>query len=180
MFGAGWSDPLPYPHLTQMKASPATPELAGRSRADALVDEFVAEKRAEAEELLKVEGRRRHGRKILSIALGALATAAWTLPVGGPPAEGFVPPSGFTLASARMTIGLAATRIESYRATHGRLPSTLEEASVEVEELSYVQGGDGSFTLQLASDAGLLTHDSSVAPALMLEPAAQVIARTGR
>jgi hypothetical protein len=151
----------------------------GNATVDALIGEFIAEKKLEQQEVSKGDAIRRRRRGMWTAAVAALAVAAWTVPVGTQQASEAAPP-GLTLASARMTISLAASRIEGYRGLNGRLPTSLQEAGVEEEGLQLTRAGDGSFTLQLMSEAGALSFDSSMAPAMMLDAAAPVVARTGR
>lgn len=145
-----------------------------------MVAEFMAEKQQEQIEERRAVAKRHARRGIGTAVMAVIALAAWTVPVGsvGPANTG--PAPGVSLAGARMTLGLAAARIEAFRHTHGRLPSTLEDAGVEEDGMVFTHVGDQAFALQFTSESGVLAFDSSMEPASLLDAAAPVIAKAGR
>lgn len=141
-----------------------------------IIAEFAAEKQQERVEEQRAAAKRNTRRWIGTALMVAITIATWTVPVGSVGAEGVEVPPGMTVASARMTLGLAASRINQFRETHGRLPSTLEDAGVEEEGMVFTRVGDQAFALQL----GVHAFDSSMEPATLLDAAAPVVARFGR
>lgn len=151
---------------------------SGRNTVDALVGEFMAEQRVEQEELAKAGAARHRRRGVRTGAVALLAITSWTAPLGPAPLDESLAPA-LTAAGAQLTLGLAASRIEEFLRVSGRLPSSLGEAGIEEEGLQFMPGADQRFTLQLPSDAGIVTFESSTEPGNLVDAAAPRIARTG-
>lgn len=160
---------------TQRKVRP--PHAPGAEQlVQSLVSEFVEEKRRERQ----LEQRDRSPvRRLVAPALAAVAClSAWVAPV--PKAGGDVqPPSArHTMASARVTLVLAARRLESFRAQYRRLPTTLDDAGIFERSLSYRTAVGETFVLRLPVGGSYLTFDSGTAPATILEDAVSIIRGT--
>lgn len=146
-------------------------------KVQALVAEFLQEKRREIEEEAKVTNKRSN-RYLVVGALTFVCLAAWLAPYPSPSTY-TRPDLKVELASGRMTLFLAAQSVTHFRATRGRLPITLVEAGVEGAKIVYNPGIEGSFTLSThVRDQGI-TYDSSAPLQSILGQAEEVISQTG-
>lgn len=146
-------------------------------KVQALVAEFLQEKRREIEEEAKVT-KWRSARYLVVAGLSLVCLAAWLAPYPSPSAY-LRPDPKVELASGRMTLFLAAQSVTHFRATRGRLPITLVEAGVEGAKIVYNPGTEGSFTLSThVRDQGI-TYDSSAPLQSILGQAEEVISQTG-
>lgn len=146
-------------------------------KVQALVAEFLQEKRREIEEEAKFTDKRSK-RHLVVAALSFVCLAAWLAPYPSPSSY-IRPDPKVELASGRMTLFLAAQSVTHFRATRGRLPITLVEAGVEGAKIVYTPGVEGSFTLSThVRDQGI-TYDSSAPLHSILGQAEEVISQTG-
>ncbi|MEP7325834.1 MAG: hypothetical protein ABI836_07800 [Gemmatimonadota bacterium] len=109
-------------------------------------------------------GRRRRFRRaaFLGLALGitaylSLMPPAWLKPTPVPP-----PTPAVRSASDHFAIYLQAQRIETFRNSRGRLPSTIEEAGEPIPGIRYQPYSDGSYALASNRDSTIRysSHDS--------------------
>jgi hypothetical protein len=143
-----------------------------------LVTEFAEEKRKERELELR---RRGPMRRYMAPAVAAVAClAAWVMPVPQAAETLPPPPAQYTNASARMTLVLAARRLESFRSQYRRLPTTLDDAGIAEPRMGYQQAAGDTYVLKLPVDNSFLTFDSGMAPAAFLEDALSIIRKTAR
>lgn len=146
-------------------------------KVQALVAEFLQERRREFDEEAKVRNKR-SGRYVLIAGLSLVCLAAWLAPYPAP--SSYVNPDPKTeLASGRMSLFLAAQSVTHFRATRGRLPITLVEAGVEGAKIVYNPGIGGSFTLSTHVREQGITYDSSAPLQSILGQAEEVISQTG-
>lgn len=143
-----------------------------------LVTEFAEEKRKERE----LEKRQRGPvRRFVAPGVAAVAClAAWVVPVPQAAETLPPPPAEYTSASARMTLVLAARRLESFRSQYRRLPTTLDDAGISEPAMSYQRMEGETYLLKLPVDGSFLTFDSGMAPATFLEDAMTIIRRTAK
>ena len=168
--------------MPPLAARSAVPSAPRPPRTDAvvrsLVTEFAEEKVKERE--LEVRQRRRRKNTLLVPGLVVACLGAWLLPFPRPASAAQSQPIGFTMASGRLTLLLAARRIETFRARHRRLPSTLTDAGIDERGMSYTPSRGATFIVQLPVGEALLTFDSSMSPAVFVDDAKDVVKSTGR
>ncbi|MDH4132324.1 MAG: hypothetical protein OEW17_11330 [Gemmatimonadota bacterium] len=83
-------------------------------------------------------------------------------------------------ASLRVRISIEAERVERYRRSAGRLPSTLLESGGDTTSLQYLQDGK-SYSITGENDGHVLTYRSTMPPAEFLGSSYALIrARSGR
>ncbi|MGQ0650470.1 MAG: hypothetical protein ACT4P7_23265 [Gemmatimonadaceae bacterium] len=141
--------------------------------------EFVEEKKKERSDEQQ-RAARVSKKRFVGLAIAAvLCAATWLAPIPRPGPAPQPLTAKFTLASGRMTLVLAAKRIESFRTARRRLPTTLADAGV-TEAMEYTQTTDGQFVLRLVVGAATLTFDSSVSRAAFTEDAKAIVAATGK
>src|SRR6185295_11687344 len=149
---------LPHRLEPRMGSPPPEPRQSPASESRKLVAEYEQTLKSvkEKHEVAHVEsGRRRKLRRVAALGI-ALAIAAylavnppaWLKPHPAPP-----PTPAVRAASDRFAIYLQAQRIESFRITRGRLPSTIAEAGEPMPGIRYELLNDGSYALTSDRDA---------------------------
>jgi hypothetical protein len=83
-------------------------------------------------------------------------------------------------ASVRLMLVREASRVRNYRAAHGKLPATLEEAGSTITTITYTVQGDSAFRLVTAWGEKTLGLSSSDSVAPFLGNSLTVIASRGR
>ncbi len=154
------------------KASPSNDP-----KVQSLVEEFLAEKRKELAEETAVQERPARRGGVIAV-LAVVCAAAWLAPY--PESSGYVPPDPkVERASGRLILFLAAQSVTHFRATQGRLPTTLLEAGVDRYDIKYFPATEGSFTLSTKVLDQTYTYDSSAPIQSILGQAEDVISQTG-
>jgi hypothetical protein len=135
---------------------------------DALVGEFLAEKRRETQESLALQRRPRR-RPVLTAVLLVLCGAAWVAPSLLTRPE---PPLSAERqdAGARMHVFLAAQRVFAFQRANGRLPLTLGEAGVDTANVVYWRSTDSVFELWTSLNGDRVSFTSRMNPAEFLGP----------
>jgi hypothetical protein len=145
-----------------------------------MVADFAEEKKQERAQR-EADAARTRRRKQLAVGVTtALCGSAWFLPLPQPQTNEVELPVAFVRASAGITLGLAARRLEEFRTSKGRLPRTLSEAQVMEPALIYGPRGDSGFVLRLAAGDTLLSYDSSRPAVAVSADAAVILKTTGR
>lgn len=85
-----------------------------------------------------------------------IAPPAWLVP---PPVA--APSREYREASTRVALALHAQRIESYRASHGRLPNTKQEVGIMSDQITYERTDNSNFELGARVDGEPVTYKSS-------------------
>ncbi|MFN8667781.1 MAG: hypothetical protein U0164_11440 [Gemmatimonadaceae bacterium] len=154
------------------KASPSNDP-----KVQSLVEEFLAEKRKELTEEASMQHRPRSRAAVIG-TLAFLCAAAWLAPY--PTTSHYTPPDPkVERASGRLMLFLAAQSVTHFRATQGRLPSTLREAGIDRYDIKYFPAAEGSFTLSTKVLDQTYTYDSSAPIQSILGQAEDVISQTG-
>lgn len=151
--------------------------------AAALVAEFAEEKRVEVRAIAEAE--RKRNRRLPGWVAGSLAgaacLAAWFVPLPGttpqPPA---LPPATFVMSSGRLTLTLAARRVEAFRARHGRLPVLLADAQAAADGIQYQRLTEKDFVLRLTANGTTLSYESALAPPPSPDDIKTIITTTGK
>jgi hypothetical protein len=144
--------------------SPAAPVTT--ERVDALVGEYLAEKRREDTAARRALGSKQRW-SILTSVLVVLCVAAWIAPSFVQPAG--APPSPARVeAGARMSLFLASERIRAFHRKHGRLPGTLSDAGVDSVGIGYVPVTNAGFELWTDATGSRIRYRSSMGPAEFL------------
>lgn len=159
------------------RVAPERTAAANDPKVQALVSEFIQDKRREVEAEAKARSSGM-GRHILVGLLAAVCIAAWIAPYPAATAPAPVDPK-VERASSRMTLFLAAQSVTHFRAVRGRLPTSLAEAGVESALIVFNPGLDGSFTLSTHVRGQSVSYDSSVPLQSFLGQAEEVISQTG-
>jgi hypothetical protein len=148
------------------------------SKAKALVEEFLEEKRREAP-LQGSASRAEQGRTITVAVLALICAAAWLAPY---PTTSEIEPVDpvFEAASARLTVFLAATKVKEYYARHARLPASLKEAGISEPAIDYGPGTDSSFTLETISTGQRIVFDSHKELHMVLGGSVSIIEKKGK
>lgn len=155
---------------------------AGRAghdpRAKALVNEFLDEKRrgSPAENIASRAVRRRW---FVLGAVAAICAAAWLVPYPSS-AEDRTSRPAVQAASARVTVFLAASKVQEFHTRHTRLPRSLEEAGISDAALEYTTGRDGFFTLRTFAAGEQVAYDSHQPPHSVLQGAVAIVEGRGR
>lgn len=145
---------------------------------DALVSEFHEEVKKQRADLDAAAVRRRTW--VGAAIAGALCLATWVVPMGRPGGQPAPEPERFSMASARLTLLLAARRVDGFKSQHGRLPTSLPDAGITEPTMTYERPKDGAYVIRIPVGPGLLTYDSSMAPALYTEDIKVILNSTGR
>ena len=143
-----------------MGSPPPEPRQSPASESRKLVAEYEQTLKSvkEKHEVADVEsGRRRKLRRMTILSAGlaiavylALNPPTWLQPQPVPP-----PTPEVRAASDRFAIYLQAQRIESFRNSTGRLPSTLAEAGEPMPGIRYDLQSDGTFALTSERDQAI-------------------------
>jgi hypothetical protein len=140
----------------------------------------MTEKRREHEHELALEARG-NKRRVPTLVVASLAClAAWVAPLPRPNNVVAAAPAGYSIASGRVTLQLAATRIRAFHEQRKRLPMSLEAAGVRDPGVMFQPGNEGQFTLRLLVGETLLTYDSAVAPTILQDDIQAILSQTGR
>lgn len=158
----------------------------GRSDAavQALVNEFMEEKRREAVASAPATARPEM-RQLLVIGLSVLCLAAWFAPY--PSFESETETAGQAAraqqlenASARVSLYFVARSVAHFRSTQGRLPRSLAEAGVGRDStIQYHMVSDSVFALAMPGSRGSLRYDSRQPVKELLKGSEQIIATRG-
>lgn len=160
---------------------PATSSPAGKEQlVQSLVSEFMSEQRKEQEAERAVLVAKEKKRVPTLVLASLCCLAAWVAPFPRPAFEAEAPPVAYTVASARITLNLAASRVRAFKAQHGRLPETLLSAGITDPAILYQRWAEGQFVLRLVAGETLLTYDSVIAPNILQEDIQAILNQTGR
>lgn len=123
--------------------------------------------------------------RVLSLVLAAGAIGLGLYLLAFRPAWFVTPPPpvespGLQQASARLAMAREASRIEQYRAAHGRLPATLAAAGSAATGIQYTPAGS-RYQLRLVIGSDTLTYSSTDSlPAFLGSSLKTVLSREGR
>lgn len=144
-----------------------------------LVAEYLAEKQSTEASARPRLANQQRTRALLLTGLTVLCAAAWFAPYPTQAPHAPVDPR-VERASGRVLLFLAAQSINHFRATSGRLPSSLAEAGVERNELTYEPRPDGSFVIETGSGPAAFSYHSYRPISSILGNAEAIIAQTGQ
>lgn len=166
------------PSPTSAAAPPGS--TAKNKAVQGLVSEFMAEKKRERDLELAVQARKAK-RRVPTLVAGSVAClTAWVAPLPRPGRVVAEAPAGYTMASGRVTLQLAASRVRAFRDQKKRLPPSLEAAGVRDPGVMFQPGSEGQFTLRVLVGQTLLTYDSAVAPTILQDDIQAILNQTGR
>jgi hypothetical protein len=139
--------------------TPARP--TPRVNVAALVTEIVEEARKNAEEPASPKSRGISSYVSAGIVV-ALCAWAWIAPPAWLVPQPIAAPSReYRDASARVALALHAQRIDAYRASHGQLPRTKQEAGIASDQIIYEPTDSLNFELSSQVDGEAVTYRSS-------------------
>ena len=133
------------------------------SKADvaAIVGEIMEEQRKNAEQPAP-SGSPFVPSYVVATLVVALCAWAWIAPPAWlVPKRVAAPSREYREASARVALALNAQRIEAYRASNGRLPSSKQEVGILSDQISYDQTGRLTFELSSRVDGQPVTYKST-------------------
>jgi hypothetical protein len=142
------------PSYTPSAGSARPPSTApGASRrvdpvAQSLVGEYLTEQKEQREAAQRAKRPPRPWRRIVSVASIVACGAVWLVPsLGTRPAPAMSAERHD--ASARLTLFLAAQRVQEYQKKHSRLPTSVQQTGISDPRISYRLTGTSGFTLTL-------------------------------
>ena len=149
----------------------ARPTPTSNDPVDALIGEFIAEKRKEKQEEQEKARKMEPGRHrplILGI-LVVLCVAVWAAPIYLPSREVTIPTS--TLEnSAKLNLYLASIRVRDYQAANRKLPDNLAQAGVDTTGIVYWRSTDAVFELSTRIEGTRIVYRSTVPDSVFLGP----------
>ena len=130
-------------------------------------------------------GRRSTSNRIVVTLLGLAAFGIGIYIVAIRPPWFFTPPPPaesvqIQEASVRLMLVREASRVRNYRAAHGKLPASLEEAGSEVGNVDYIAQGDSAFRLVTSWGEQTIALSSSDSVGTFLGNSLKIIASRGR
>ena len=155
------------------------PRPSSASERKKLIEEYEQTKRSEAarhssEQAQAIRRKKTLRMTVLGIVLVsalvlAFAPPAWVLPDPPP-----MPTPAEREASVRFSIFLQAQQIEHFRATRGRLPSTLEEAGSPLPGVAYQVTSGTTYQLRSTMDQAIAYNSTDSLRAFLGESMAQL------
>ena len=139
--------------------TPARP--TPKANVAAMVSEIMEEARKNAEEA-NPRPSRRFPSWVSAAIVVAMCTWAWIAPPAWLMPQRVAPASReYREASVRVALALHAQRIESYRASHGRLPRTKEAVGIPGDGVVYSRVDSLAFELSARVDGQPVSYKSS-------------------
>jgi hypothetical protein len=123
----------------------------------------------EQSESARTESERRRGLRtaILAGVIAVLLYLAFSPPRWLNPAPPPMPTAEERVASDRFAIFLQAQRVEGFKSSRGRLPSTLDEAGEAIPGIRYEVLGDGGYALTSLRDTSVRYTSRDSLPAFL-------------